>query len=128
MGTITTITNVTSIKRILDWSKISDTLIEMFTFQFTGNLEGTHHINNWIAGIYGIIFCIYIIYCVIKNKRQQTNKKLEPAKLSIIIYGLVILGAIAVSIVIQRPIIYARYLLVITGLLIFTYAYIMAKK
>ena len=74
MGTITTITNVTSIKRILDWSKISDTLIEMFTFQFTGNLEGTHHINNWIAGIYGIIFCIYIIYCVIKNKRQQTNK------------------------------------------------------
>ena len=107
--------------------KFPDTLIEMFTFQFTGNLEGTHHINNWIAGIYGIIFCIYIIYCVIKSKKATNKQKLEPAKLSIIIYGLVILGAIAVSIVIQRPIIYARYLLVITGLLIFTYAYIMAK-
>jgi len=108
--------------------KFPDTLIEMFTFQFTGNLEGTHHINNWIAGIYGIIFCIYIIYCVIKNKKATNKQKLEPAKLSIIIYGLVILGAIAVSIVIQRPIIYARYLLVVTGLLIFTFAYIMAKK
>ena len=90
-------------------------------------MSRTHHINNWIAGIYGIIFCIYIIYCVIKNKKATNKQKLEPAKLSIIIYGLVILGAIAVSIVIQRPIIYARYLLVVTGLLIFTFAYIMAK-
>ena len=72
--------------------KFPDTLIEMFTFQFTGNLEGTHHINNWIAGIYGIIFCIYIIYCVIKNKKATNKQKLEPAKLSII-YGLVILGS-----------------------------------
>ena len=43
------------------------------------------------------------------------------------VYGLVILGAIAVSIIIWRPIIYARYLLVVTGLLIFVFAYIMAK-
>lgn len=71
---------------------------------------------------------MYIHYILCNKEQKATNKqKLEPAKLSIIIYGLVILGAIAVSIVIQRPIIYARYLLVITGLLIFTYAYIMAK-
>ena len=107
--------------------KFPDTLIEIFTFQFTGNLGDTYYINNWIAGIYGIVFCIYIIYCVIKNKKSQDKKNIEPAKLSAIIYGLVILGAIVVSLIIWRPIIYARYLLVVTSLLVFTFAYIMAK-
>ena len=32
-----------------------------------------------------------------------------------------------VSLIIWRPIIYARYLLVVTSLLVFTFAYIMAK-
>ena len=107
--------------------KFPDTIIEIFTFQFTGNLEGTYYINNWIAGIYGFVFCLYIIYCVIKNKKTENKKSLEPTRLAVAVYGLVILGAIAVSIIIWRPIIYARYLLVVTGLLIFVFAYIMAK-
>ncbi len=119
--------------------KFPDTLIEIFTFQFSGNLGGTKHIPNAVAGIYGIIFLLYIMYCVISNirkykKTQKDNKikecsykNMEPAKLAIIIYAAVILGAIVVSLIIRRPIIYARYLLVVTGLLIFTFAYIMAK-
>lgn len=107
--------------------KFPDTLIEMFTFQFTGNLGDTCYINNWVAGIYGIVFCLYIIYCVVKNKKSTNKLSLEPAKLAVSVYGLVILGAIAVSLIIWRPIIYARYLLVVTSLLIFTFSYIMAK-
>ena len=107
--------------------KFPDTLIELFTFQFTGNLLSNIHISNWIAGIYGIIFCIYMLYIIFKNKKSENKISLKPAKLTIIVYFLVILGAIAVSIIIWRPIIYARYLLVITGLLIFAITYTMSK-
>ena len=74
MDNIIIIANVTSFKWLLIGVKFPDTLIEIFTFQFTGNLEGTYYINNWIAGIYGIIFCLYIIYCVIKNKKQKIKE------------------------------------------------------
>ena len=107
--------------------KFPDTLIEMFTFQFTGNLGDTIHINNWIAGIYGIIFCIYLGYILYKNKKSENRIKLEPAKFAIIVYGAVILGAAVVSLIIWRPIIYARYFLVVTGILIFSISYVMAK-
>ena len=107
--------------------KFPDTLIEMFTFQFTGNLGDTIHINNWIAGIYGIIFCIYLWYIVHKNKKQENRVDLKPARCAISVYAGVIIGAIAVSLIIWRPIIYARYFLVITGLLVFSIAYTMAK-
>ena len=107
--------------------KFPDTLIELFTFQFTGNLLSSIHISNWIAGIYGLIICIYIIYIICKNKKSENKISLKPARYAIITYFLVILGAIAVSIIIWRPIIYARYLLVITGLLIFAITYTMSK-
>ena len=107
--------------------KFPDTLIEMFTFQFTGNLGGPIHISNWIAGIYGISICIYLAYIIHKNKKSENRISLKPVKLAIIIYSLVILSAIIVSLIIWRPIIYARYLLVITGLLIFAISYCMSK-
>ncbi len=104
-----------------------DTLIEMFLFQFTGNLGDDKYINPWIAGIYGIIFCIYLIYILIKNKKSENKVSLKPARWAVLVYATVLLGAIAVSLVLWRPIIYARYFLVITGLLIFAFSYIMAK-
>ena len=107
--------------------KFPDTLIEMFTFQFTGNLGDTIHINNWIAGIYGIIFCIYLGYIIYKNRKSENRVKLEPGRLAIIVYAAVIVGAAVVSLIIWRPIIYARYFLVVTGLLIFAIAYVMGK-
>ncbi len=107
--------------------KFPDTIIEMFLFQFTGNLGDDQYINPWIAGLYGIIFCGYIIYILIRNRKKENKESLKPAFWSIIVYTCVILGAIAVSLIISRPIIYARYFLVITGLFIFTLSYIMAK-
>ena len=103
------------------------TLIEMFTFQFTGNLGDTIHINNWIAIIYGLIITIYVIYLICKNRKSENKIDTSPAIKAIAIYGTVILGAIVVSLILWRPIIYARYLLLITGLFIFFLSFIMEK-
>ncbi len=109
--------------------KFPDTLIEMFSFQFTGNLGDTLHIDNWLACVYGLIFTVYLIYLYIHNRKTQLLNKEErkPAKYAILVYGAVILGAAIVSLIIWRPIIYARYFLVVTGLFIFFLAYTMAK-
>lgn len=107
--------------------KFPDTLIEMFTFQFTGNLIDSINIDNIYAIIYGLIVCIYLLYILRKKNRKEKSEDMKPAKLSIVIYGLVILASAIISIVIMQPIIYARYFLAITGLFIFSISYVMVK-
>lgn len=97
-------------------------IIDMFIFQFTGNLNVTY-INNWAAGIFGLIVFISIIYLLIKKRKEETG----PAVKAIIVYAGVILGASVVSILMNRPIIYARYFLLITGLFIFFISYVLGK-
>ena len=100
-------------------------LIEMFTFQFTGNLGGTRYVPNWVAGTFGIALCVYVIYLWIKNRKNKEENR--PAKYAIIFYGLVLLAVGLVSLIIWQPIIYARYLLCITGLIMFFFSFFMAK-
>ena len=107
--------------------KFPDTLIEFFKFQFTGNLGGTEYIKNIYAIILGVIICVYLIYIIIKNKKNYKRQEMLPVKLSISIYIGVILGACFVSIVMQMPIIYARYMLCVTGIFIFLLSYCISK-
>lgn len=116
------------------WIGISfpGTLIEFFTFQFTGNLGDTIYVSNILAGIFGIILCGYMIYLYIKNRKEKKNVKDEkekrnPALLAISVYGLVILAVALASLIIWRPVIYARYMLCVTGLFLFFLADTMAK-
>lgn len=108
--------------------------IEIFTFQFVGNLTDTKYIPDVYAEIYGGLILIYIIYLYIKtrklNEKTKGNKKnsISPAIMAIRLYGLVVVGACLVSLVIRKPIIYARYFLCITNLFIFFLAYTMANK
>ena len=102
-----------------------DTLIEFFTFQFTGNLGGTQYIPNLWAGIFGIIICVYMIYIYAKNRKSE---ELKPARKAIAIWGMVALAACIVSLIIWRPIIYARYMLCVTGIFMFFIAHTMAVK
>ena len=98
------------------------TVIEMFIFQFTGNLD-TIYIDNWLGGIFGLIVFITSISLMIIKRKEQ----IEPAIKLFLVYAGVIAGASIVSIVIKRPIIYARYFLIITGLFIFFISYILGK-
>lgn len=109
--------------------KFPGTLIEFFTFQFTGNLEKTKTISDIYAIIFGLIICAYIIYLCVKYKKQNKEKqKTLPIKLSVITYLGVAVGACIMSIILKTPIIYARYMLCVTGLFIFFLSFFMAEK
>lgn len=110
-----------------------DTLIEFFTFQFTGNLGGNLYISNLWAGIFGIFICGYMIYLYVhpkkegrESKKEEDKKQMHPAKLAILIYGLIILAAYLISLL-WHPIFYPRYMLCISGLFLFFIAFSMAK-
>lgn len=109
------------------WLGISfpGTLIEMFTFQFTGNLGDLKYVPNLVAGIFGGIICAYIIYLYVKNRKNKAENR--PAKYAIVTYGLVLLAVCIVSLIIWKPIIYARYMLCITGLFMFFVSFFMGK-
>lgn len=106
-------------------------IIEFFIFQFTGNLEKTKYISDICAIIFGIIICGYLIYCYIRNrdsKSKNSKEEMHPIKLAILIYIGVVIGAGIMSIVLKTPIIYARYMLCVTGVFIFALAYYLAKR
>lgn len=117
-----------------------ETLIEMFTFQFVGNLQETKYMSDYVAIGFGLLVIISIIFLLIKNRKRNLhsvsenkekaesfNGKNTPAKLAIAVYILVILVVCIASAVVGRSILYARYLLCITGLLIFCISFILGK-
>ena len=67
---------------------------------------------------------IYLLYIIIKNIRKKEDIKV--GLIPVGIYILIIIGVALVSRI--TPILYARYLFTITGLLIFTICYFLAKE
>ncbi len=108
--------------------KFPDSIIEMFTFQFTGNLDNASYIGNPYAIIFSVFIFLYVVYLILKKKQQEKNPNLKPAFYAIMIYFAVILAVSIISIIIKQPIIYARYFLIITGLLMFFLAQVMSQK
>lgn len=94
--------------------------VEIFEFQFTGNLGKNIHITKRISYIFALIMFIYIIYLFSKNW-----KEIKPARMAIKFYFLVFLTVGLISLI--TPILYARYFLNITGIFLFALAFIMAK-
>lgn len=111
-----------------------DTLYELLTVQYAGLLD-----KKYIV-IFPIILYIYFIIITIINKRKKylpSNKKNEAeeqksnmkwAKIALIIYIIIIIMALVVSIFLHTLILYYRYLIVISGLLIFFIAEFMSKE
>ncbi len=93
-------------------------VIDIINFQFKGSLEQT------VPTIFAVILLVYITYIIIKNIKQKN--KITEGILPIIFYLLVILAVSIVSI--KSPILYARYLFTITGLLVFSISYFLAKE
>ena len=92
---------------------------QIFEFQFTGNLDSVYVVRNY-SYVFSAILLIYIIFLLIKNWKNA-----KPAKLALVTYLLVILLVGILSIIVT-PILYARYFLTITGILLFAFSYLMA--
>lgn len=100
-----------------------DSIIDLFIFQFTGNLGSSGHIVPVVATVFAIAVAGCFITYLIKNWKEEDAK---PAKLAILMYFMVIAVIVVLSLL-MTPILYPRYLLVITGPLLMAMAYAFSK-
>ncbi len=94
-------------------------ILQIFEFQFTGNLDSVYLIRNY-SYVFSAIILLYLIFLLIKNW-----KKCKPAKLALCIY-IIVIAFVGIISLIVTPILYARYFLIITGLFLFALAYLMS--
>lgn len=96
--------------------------LDILEFQFTGNLGGELHIAEFLAWPFTIIFVAYIIFNFIKYWKD------EEIKTSKILLGLYIsiVAFVGVISLIKVPILYARYFLTMTGILILMFTILMS--
>lgn len=104
-----------------------NTTVEVLSFQFRRQLDTVFEFNiqTIVALVAAIAMYVYIgsrIYKGIKEKQD-----IKPAILSGLTYIGVILIMLAIS-VLSTPILFSRYLMVMTGLYIFALAFIMSKE
>ena len=93
-------------------------LIDLVNFQYKGSLD------QLIPTMFAIALYAYILYIIIKNIRKK--EKITEGLIPLGIYILVIIAMALVSKI--TPILYARYLFTITGLLMFTICYFLSKE
>ncbi len=99
-----------------------DIILDIFNFQFRAH----EYLNEYITFAFAVVLYIYIGYIIFKNRKKIKEDKIP--LISIGIYLLVIILVILVSIIMMSAILYDRYLFTITGLLIFTLSYFLAKE
>jgi uncharacterized membrane protein len=95
------------------------TYIEFVLFQVSGNLEHEYFIPTIAAALLEAALLVYLLYNTWHKKHQHGEQTLFP----VVTYFGVILIAWLAGKVMNRTIIYARYLLVCTPLLLFYIAY-----
>lgn len=110
------------------WIKVGlvNTTVEVLSFQFRRMLDDSFSFNiaTVIPLIISVILYLYIGIKIYKDIKEKKN--IKPAIYAIAIY----LGVIAIILIISivMPILYSRYLLVITGIYIFAISYILATE
>ena len=110
------------------WIQLSliGTTVDVLSFQFKNQVDS--NFMNDVKALAALIVSIAVyIYLIIKAyKLKKNGESLKPVALSTGIYIGVILIILLVSMI--SPILYARYLLVMTGLYIFTLSFIISKE
>ena len=104
------------------------TLVEIPSFQFRRQLD-TNFVfdaNTIIALVASLAMYVYIGYRIYRAKKEK--EEMKPGIFSIILYVLVIIAVLIISLLMKQSILFARYLLVITGIYIFALAFFMAKE
>lgn len=105
----------------------TSTSVEVLGFQFRRQLDTDFAFNaqTIISIIACILIYVYVGFRIYKMKKE--NEDIKPGIISILIYIGVILAILIISLI-ASPILYSRYLLVITGLFIFGLAYFIASE
>ena len=107
--------------------KFPKTIIEIMSFGFLGNYIDTEFgLYQHIIFVLTIELYIYLGIKLYKLKKEKIN--ISSPIWAIIIYLLVIVAALIITIIIKTPILYYRYLFVITGLFIFVMSFVLAKE
>ncbi len=103
--------------------------LEIFIFQFTGNLD-VKYVNETIAILYGAIILGYLLYCIVKmhfkKEKIEKRKTNNAGAWAIGVYFMVMLFILIISI--KKPLLYPRYFLTLTGLFIFFVSFYMANE
>ena len=102
------------------WIKLEfpDTLYNVLGIQYMGSL------SNIFVFCFAICLYIYLGFVIYRCKKERIS--IKNARNSLILYVLIVFIAFLISL--KSPILYPRYLMTITGLLIFFIADIMAKE
>lgn len=99
-------------------------LLELVGCQMQIGTKMADMTNLWMGFSINVILFIFLGLIFAKTRKKENYK---PVYQAIGIYISVILGALVVTKVIGSPILYYRYLFVITGLYIFAISYILSK-
>ena len=106
----------------------AEIFLQLFTFQFTGNLD-IAYISKTIAMIFAGVISLYAIYSVVRTVRLSKKQEIKNRNIAgfwaIILYFLVMLCIYIISL--KKPLLYARYFLNLTGLFIFFLAFFIAQ-
>ena len=110
------------------WIQLSlvGTTVDILSFQFKNQVD-SNFLTDIKAMMALIVSILVYVYSIIKAyKLKKDGEDIKPIILSAGIYVGVILIILLVSMI--SPILYARYLLTMTGLYIFTLAFIISKE
>ncbi len=110
------------------WIQLSlvGTTVDILSFQFKNQVD-SNFMNDWKALAALIVSISVYVYLIVRAwKYKKNGDDIKPVMLSTGIYIGVILIILVVSMI--SPILYARYLLVMTGLYIFTLAFMFSKE
>ena len=104
------------------------TLVEVPSFQFRRQLDSNFvfDANTIIALVAALAMYVYVGYRIYKAKKEK--EEMKPGVLALVLYVLVIIAVLMISFAMKQSILFARYLLVITGLYAFGLAFFMAKE
>jgi len=104
------------------------TPVRLLAFQFMRDLgdKFVFDASTITALVTSIFLYIYLGFKTYKLKKAKTN--IKPAYLGFLVYASVIILMFIASLLIQRPVFFARYLLVMTGLYIFWIAYLLSLE
>ncbi len=110
------------------WIQLSliGTTVDVLSFQFKNQVDSNFMSDAKALAALIVSIAVYIYLIIKAYKLKKNGESLKPVALSTGIYIGVILIILLVSMI--SPILYARYLLVMTGLYIFTLSFIISKE